>query len=234
MKTLWISALCLCLGGVAFSQATVMNDLTGFYDQFAFEKSKGNALNMYGHIQGTPFLNEVFIPGNVVMNDSVRYSNVSLRYNIYTDKMEFLKEKTQVLELDIHQHSWRFEMGNAAFVNLPFQLENGIQQNGLLWELCGGNIRLYKKLSVELLPATATQGFQDAQPDRFVRKDDRYFLALPGVTPVVYRSSKELIESLRTVCPNVDALVKQHKLKLSKEQDVIRLVQFCNSEMPVN
>ena len=165
--------------------------------------------------------------GEVVVNDSLRFKNIPMRYNMYSDKMEFKNENQQTLEMDNTRLGWQFYLGNKKMANLQY-LVKGKNVSGVLEWMVEGRIRLYKKYSVEFKPATKAAGYQDPEPDRFCRLDDHYLIAIDGALPDFCRSSKEVVEKLRSVKPDIDRYVKEQKLKLKTDEGLIMLVEYCN------
>ena len=48
-------------------------------------------------INGSPFANDEFLNGNVVLNNDDEYENVPLKYNIYNDELYFKNIKDDML-----------------------------------------------------------------------------------------------------------------------------------------
>ena len=170
-----------------------------------------------------------FIPGEVLINDSLRIENVPLRYNILNDKIEFRNENNQVLELNMDELSYRFRFDEHIFVPGSY-LANGEKQVGILEQLVEGRLKLFKKYSAEFKPATKAIGFQDAEPDRIERKDEIYLLAEGQEIPKAIKTSKnEVFAALKPFKSDIEQFAKSEKLNPRKEADFIELVRYCNS-----
>jgi hypothetical protein len=205
------------------------SNLDRLSDDYRFEKSRENALNgpNYSYIKGSPYWVDSFDEGVVIVNDSVRFNKVPLRYNIYNDKMEFLNDKKQVLEIDPSKKNWKFEMKGCLFENIDYS-NNDAVQTGIVERLVVGRVALYKKYHVVFKKATKPIGYQDATPDRFERLDDQYLLAIDGQMPQFYRNSKEIVEKLKQLKPDVEAYLKKERINVRKEPELIQLVKYCN------
>lgn len=212
-----------------FPQAFTIANINALGDQYMFEKSKMNTLGGVAltDIEGSPYLSDEFISGEVIINDSILIENVPLRYNMYSDRMEFMNAANQILEIDQSNKHYRFKIGSQTFVNRNYS-NDGALHEGIFERLNEGKISLYKKYRVELKEATKAIGFQEAQPNKFVRNEDEYYLGINNNTPVAAGNTKKLIALLEQFKPELEAYIKSEKLKLKKESDLIRLVQYCN------
>lgn len=216
-----------CLTG--FSQAFSISDLSSLSDQYTFEKSRNMTSDgtTYSNIDGSPFLNDEFIPGEVVINDTVHIEKVPLRLNIYSHKMEFLDAQKQVLEIDLAQKGYQFNYGGLNFTQIDY-VDDGNKVRGVLQLLADGNFRLYKKYLIKFEPATQAIGYQDAKPDRFVRLNDEYLLAVGENAPETFKATKNVFEKLKELKPGIEQYVKKEKIKVKSEKGLIELIRYCN------
>lgn len=230
MRIALLLTFCFVFNHMGFSQAFTITDLSSLADLLSFEKNKTSALDRdyYRDFDGTPYLDDDFIPGEVIINDSIRIEDVPLRYNIYSDRVEFMNEQNQVLEIDHSKQEFDFNFGGHLFTIQDY-LDHEESKRGILELMVDGHIRLYKRYLIDLKPATKAIGFQEAQPNRFTRQDDKYLLAVGQNAPETVRNSKDLLEKLKKIKPNIDQYAKNQKLKLKSDKGLIQLVQYCNN-----
>jgi hypothetical protein len=214
---------------VAFSQTFTITDLSSLSDLMSFEKNKSSEFNnpSYANVDGTPYLNEEFIPGDVFINDTILIEEVPLRYNVYSDEMEFVSAQEQVLVINDPNKKFEFNLEGELF-SIQEYSEHGNTERGVLQLLVDGDFRLYKKYQVDFKPATKAIGFQEAQPNRFTRQDDQYLLAVEQEAPETFRNHKDLLEKLKAHKPAIEKYAKEQKLKLRSESGLIQLIQYCN------
>ncbi len=229
MKFSLLFILCLAFSPVAFSQTFTITDLSSLSDLMSFEKNKSKDFNnpSYANIDGTPYLNNEFVPGDVFINDTILIEEVPLRYNIYYDQMEFVSAQKQVLVIDDANKKFEFNLGGELF-SIQNYIDRGNTEHGVLQLMVDGEFQLYKKYLVDFKPATKTIGFQEAQPNRFTRQDDNYLLAVGEQTPETVRNHKDLLEKLKVHIPAIENYAKEQKLKLKSESGLIQLIQYCN------
>nr|MBD3623104.1 hypothetical protein [Sunxiuqinia sp.] len=222
--------LCLAYSSVAFSQTFTITDLRSLSDLMSFEKNKSKDFNdpSYANVDGTPYLKDEFVPGDVFINDTILIEEVPLRYNIYSDQMEFVSAQKQVLVIDDPNKSYAFNLDGELF-SIQDYIDRGNMEHGVLQLIVDGDFRLYKKYQIDFKPATKAIGFQDAQPNRFTRQEDQYLLAVDQNAPETFRNHKDLLEKLKAHKPAIEDYAKEQNLKLKSESGLIQLIQYCNN-----
>jgi len=227
MKAFLLVAVYMVFYHVSFSQNVSRQDLNAFSESFRMEKNRNKTVDpAYRGIEGSPYLNEEFTAGEVTLDDSIHFEKVPLRYNIYTGKMESLNKEV-VIELELANRAYTFQFGGSLFTGLQYVA--GDRENyGILELIADGTARLYKKLQIILKPSTKASGYSKAEPDRFVRLDDEYLIAIGQGQPELFRNASELIEKLESHKPGIQQYAKSKKLKLKSEKGLIQLVQYYN------
>jgi len=226
MKKITFLAILILFALTGISQTYIISDLSTLSDQYTLDKSGKSGL-VAPNIDGTPYLMDEFSEGEVIINDSIRIEKVPLRYNIYNDKIEFQNENEQILEIGNESSSYQFDFKDLSFCNLNY-LVDGETQLGILELLVDGNVKLYKKYNLELAPAQKAIGFQDATPDRFVRKEDQYLVSIGQELPSVFSNPKKLLTELQKIRPDINSVAKKEKIRLRSEKGLCTLIQYCN------
>ena len=224
MRFLLIIFIFICWWQLGFSQVIPVDDLNTFLDQYNYEKKR--ELEEYNRIEGTPYLNEEFVKGTVIINDSVQLEDVPLRYDIYRDRIQFMHNEEIILEIDISKNI-TFDFGDHLFVIQDY-LEDKEKKRGVLELLLDGQVRLYKKYDVVFKPATKAIGFKDPEPDRFERKDDKYLIAIEDGLPEIVRRKNDVFQILKSCKPDIEEYAKNNKLKPKPGKGLTQLVEYCN------
>ena len=227
MKTISVIVILLVSCTVCFSQSFIIRDLSTLSDRLSY-KNNNNEDTYSQNIDGSPYLTKDFIQGEVILNDSFLYKYVPLRYNIYNDKIEFKNNKEQVLEIDNSKQNGKFKFDDHLFIYHKYQCEGQIKQ-GILEQLVDGKVQLYKKYIIKFEPATKAAGYQDAKPNRFIRFDDEYLIAIGEDIPeFINKNKKILFGKLNQFKPDIGQYAKKEKLNPKSEKDLIHLIEYCN------
>lgn len=229
MRSIFLFMLLILAGIQVFPQSYIMRNVTDLSDQYSLEKINRDPTLAYADVEGSPYLNEEFENGKIVIDDSLIYQDIPVRYNIYSDRIEFQSKLGQVMELEIPELSLQVTYGFHRFIYTDF-LDRGKEVEGMLEILAEGNVGLFKQYRVTFKEATKPRGYEDAKPNRFVRQADEYLLSVGNGVPETFRNSKAIMEKLETIRPEINEYRKRHKLKLRSEQDLIALVRYCNEE----
>lgn len=226
MRLIFVIIIVTIAGSSVFSQTYAMRNLTDLSDQYTTEMGKRNL--EFADIEGSPYLDEAFVPGEIVINDTIHYTEIPVRYNIYNDRIEFQTSAGQILEIDISGQKTNYKFDTHFFIATDY-IDRGKEKKGILEVLVDGRVQLYKQYIIDFKKATETKGYEDAKPNRLVRQDDEYLLAIDQGKPETFRNSKDLMEKLSLINPGIEQYKKSQKLKLRLEQDLIKLIQYCNN-----
>ena len=161
------------------------------------------------------------------MQHGEKYEGVLLRYDIYSNRMEFKNKEGQVMEILEPERYDRFVMGENIFKYIPYE-EGNKTHLAYMQILTGSKVALYKKLRIDFQEAKKPQAYQDAVPPKFVVMVSDYYLSADGKQATKIKSQKQTVELLSSVEPALAGYVKKEKLNLNKEEELIRAIDFCN------
>ncbi|QIA08089.1 hypothetical protein [Draconibacterium halophilum] len=226
MTKITFLAILILYALTGISQIYIISDLSSLSDQYTVIKSGRSGL-VAPDIDGTPYMMDEFSEGEVIINDSICIEKVPLRYNIYNDKIEYKNEEGQILEIGNESTSYQFDFDDFSFHNLKYVLD-GNTQTGILELLVDGNVKLYKQYRLEFAPAQKAIGFQEATPDRFVRKEDQYLISIGQELPYVFSNAKKLLPELQKVRPDINSVIKKQKIRIRSEKGLCTLIKYCN------
>ena len=227
MRRILCLAFVLIMNYPVFAQSFVIGDMNTLSDHITYRNSRNQA-SMYENIDGTPYLKDDFVKGEVIINDSIRIEHVPLRYNILNDKIEFRDNNEQGLEINMTEQAYQFNFDKHVFIKCNY-LINDEENTGVLEQLVDGRVKLFKKYAAEFKPATKAIGFQDAEPDRIERKDEIYLLAVDdGIPEEINPKKNELFAALKPFKKDIELYAKKEKLRPRSEEDLIQLIRYCN------
>jgi hypothetical protein len=230
----FISLIAICIfPDYSISQTSFGDDGFGIVREFQqYQKTMGktitNARLRYDNISGSPYLYDHFMRGELITHDSVKYINVSLRYNIYTDEMEF--EIGDEFRSIANPESFRyFLIGNDLFVFQPIQRTISGIKSGYFLVLISGETMLFKRLSVIFEPPAEPQAYAAARQARFTKKADTYFIRFKGSLPIeLSMNRRKILDAFPDKNSELENFIQKNRLNFRKEEDLIKLVAFYN------
>lgn len=202
-----------------------------FMDNYQFKKMTDgtytrNNLKM-SDIQGTPYLDEKFIPGKITTQEGAVYTDISLRYNGFTDDLEFQKG-TDTYNIDPKTIVKRAEFGGRIFSCLGYDL-NGKVQSGLFEILTEGKATLLARYSVKFLEKETVKAYADPKPARFDAIQKEYYITFEGAPAKLITNKKNLLELFGAQKSEMETFISKNKLSVKGDDGLIKIVAHYNS-----
>lgn len=218
LKT-FFGILFFSISATGFSQGQYLENLGARY---GVSDSKLGFITDY---EGSPYLNEEFVPANVEGLKNVQL----VRFNAYEDAMEIKVEGNKVYQLP-NPKNVRVELldgSKKVYILDSYVDDKGIQQQGyfeLIHEEDG--FSLFLKESMKFFKEVKAEGYQQAEPARFKKAKAVVYLWQTNLDKYEVVPSKQ--KTFLKLFPEgnakeVKAAIKEERLKLSKTEDLISL-----------
>ncbi len=175
---------------------------------------------------GSPYLNDEFVPGKIIMENTNEYSNGMLRFNAYSDQIEIKKaDQTSVL---LKRPYIKAEINNEIIAIKPFN-EDGRVKNAYFIVLTDGKYTLLRKEDKIFYPEEndLSSTYSSAKPPRFV-DDPKYFFSVNNEPAEKIKLKKKAILKKLSAEDNADAIISEKSLNLNKSEDIIQLLNELN------
>ncbi len=180
------------------------------------------------NIEGSPYLLDDFTIGSVYTNTSDEFTDIPLRYNIYSDQIEFKTRDNSVFSMGTPEIIERVELGNYKMVYSPYEQGKKSKQ-GFFIVLEEGKSSLYAKPQIILNNPTKPSAYKDAEPAKFIKKPDEYYIRIEKNEARPVENKKDLVEIFPTHTQQIETFIKKHKIKTKKAETLKELVQYYNS-----
>lgn len=192
-------------------------------------------LSLYDiNIEGSPYLNENFSNGNVVL-DSLNSFSGRIRIDAYAQKFQTLNKSGQIFEVVVDENDY-VEIENKTYRLHKFQNKT-FGDYGILREcIILQNISLYfyprKKLKkpIEAGRTVADSGYGKTARPEWV-DDSTYLLLIDNKYIKLPQNHKKIVELEFIKKDAYKAFRKENKINLKKEEDIVKLVRFFNSKV---
>lgn len=200
-----------------------------FYSRKIIESNfSGNSLDL-SSIQGSPFLNNDFQSGSIVTTSNTSFDDVPIRYNIFNDEMEFRGndnnsyyfEKSTIKSLQI---------GNIEFIYKAYSNKNSIGRS-YFEVLTKGAVTLLKRYHVRFEEGQPAKAFADPTPAKFNTLEPDYYIEIGEQEAIRFSNLKNLLEILPSKKSEIEKFTKSNKLKTGNQADLIKIIEFYNSEV---
>lgn len=226
MKIQFSFVLALLMVSQSYGQIDHISAPSGFgnsYGRSVWEKSAENK-----NTEGTPYLNEEFIPSEILTSEGTLYRDVKLRYNIFTDEIEFLR-KDEVRAMNSRDLTDYAIIGKDTVITKMKDKSGNMEYSHFLLLVSGNNQLLVKKHKIfrEGKPAA---GYQDETNPAFVDGADEFYLG-SGDDQVArkFPKKKNVEPFFGELGAEVTKFMKKEKISLKKQDDLVKLLHYCNS-----
>lgn len=226
MKKTILSTLIIASFNYSFAQQTLsVNGVTGAQSVFDGIKSTTGKTFKYEEISGaSPYLSKEFSNAKVAAN----YAEVPVRYNSYSDEVEF-KKNNEIQVLPKTADFSRIEISSPKQTIVLLQTSDDL--SGYFLELVNGKNSLYKKVKTkftDLVPAA--NSYASDRPANFRALDPVYYIKTDKGFIKKPRNQKEIIEQFPDKKDTLNTFFKSNKIKFDKDEDLIKMVTFLNQD----
>jgi len=232
-KNLLLPLLCLSCFQV-FSQAN-----NAAYDlntrQIDIEQKRaafGLTEEEFNNVDGSPYANENFMPGSIYQGNELVYTNILLRYNIFSDEIEIKKAANiseESYEALIKNTDTFVKILNSIYVFIPFE---GSIENGNYFSIVSeeSNFDLFKKTKVKYTaPFYARTSYERDRSATFTQENTYYLVSKDGDFYELPNSKSKMIKVMAKKEQDIKSYLKNADLNLKDEQALIKLVKYYNS-----
>ena len=222
-KIILFSCLTIALSLNAMAQATFLhNDIIDLLDIV-------NARHRYdpsvGRIQGSPYYIDSFVVGNIYFVEKAAVENVPIRYNIYSDAIEYF-QNDHIMELLPIPKVEKALIGKEAYVFIEERGDHKL--HGFFRMLADGEYRLLLKMRVKFEEAQAAQALQDARPAAYKRQNDQLYWQKQGGPLVRFKSVKKFLQESGNDDAKTIKYAKTQKINKTIRWKLVELFDFVN------
>jgi hypothetical protein len=176
-------------------------------------------------IQGSPFLDDAFIPAKVYLNNKLE-SDLLARYNVFDDVVE-VQYENKLYEIAPDTSIHKIVIGTTVLVVARFK-EGYKVWDGFLESLDQGKLSIFAK-KVVVYQDLGTPGAESPRtPKKFFRRNDVYYFSIDDGEIVELNSMKKLLNLLPGKKKETAAFAKAEKIEI-KSADLIKIADFYNS-----
>jgi hypothetical protein len=222
------SLLCFCSG--AFAQIMQPNAMQNM-QQVLFKDNikKQNIESDYNNVKGSPYLTDHFSKGELHTSNGI-YKDLDMKYDIYEGTF-LLKINNQNNYLDQNQSTRmvlcdgkRFYLKNLGTASKP--------KHEFLILVDSSQVSLFVKKNVSLRPEEPPKAMEtQAHPAEFVKQKDSYYIQLGTGNMILIENPKDLYAIFADKANGLKELIKKEKLSFKKEEDVVKMMQYCNGTL---
>lgn len=182
-------------------------------------------------MNGSPYLTDEFVPGTMETLNGTVIEGLTYRYNIYNDEMQFIVgEDTAVINKPLALRS--IEMDRKKFTYEVYQASEQMVAAGYFELISEGEMSLLfrRKLELEYDNYVPNYGGGGGSKEFMLKKDDNYYVKLEGEAARKIYNRKDFLNAIpKDLQSRAKQFIKEHKISVRKENELLALVNFYNS-----
>jgi hypothetical protein len=213
----------LFLSSAATAQQLIGRDLK---DNLFIKASTSQDQN-YESIEGSPFLDAAFVPGEIITLN-MKFPGIPMRYNIFSDQIEFKQNNSSYI-LAPEARIKQVHIGAHTFIAEEHEVKGRLKL-GFLTLLDSGKVSLMAKKIVVYNPKTEPTALAPlSSPAKFTRSQDIFYYKIGNAPAHQIFSLKDLIKSLPGKQDEVNQFAKKEKISVKKEVELLKLIRYYNA-----
>ena len=162
------------------------------------------------------------------MKNNQQYANVPLRYNIYSDQVEFQSGEKQISAIHPPEMIERIEFDGNKFEYISYALGKKTRK-GFFLKLYEGKASLYSRLEVDYKQPVEPGAYKEPEPAKFIRKSDVYYIKVGEIQAQKVLKSKDIPDLFPDNQQKISAFVKKNNTKIKNQDELIKVLEYYNS-----
>lgn len=208
------------------SVAQTGSELLEFYSNFASAKNVEKGAKRNINFQGSPYSNENFVKGKVILKSGVFYKNIPFRYNIYNKEMEFQKGNI-AYALSNSDEIVSLEIGKDKYIYCSFENKLG-EKKGYFLVAEDGQSKLLKMEQVEFIEEQKPGAYSEAKPAYFRKTPELVYIKIKEKPANIVKRKKDLLKIFAGEEKVID-FIKKNKISARNIEDLKKLIIYYNS-----
>ena len=213
MKTFNFTILLLLLS-IGILNAQFLQDIQG---RVITEQS-------YTDVIGSPFLNDAFVNGNVVLTNGVKFKSVLLKYSSYNDELFFKNPKDESL-LSFVVPVKSFELLGQTYVNGFPRIDN-FTENSFYELIANSSVKLLVKNYKTILE---NKPYNSASVEKKFEDNKIYYVFKAGKMKRFKPSKKDFMETFADKSSEIDIFLKKEKVDFKNNADLVKVFEYYSS-----
>ncbi|KAA1245911.1 hypothetical protein [Aquimarina sp. RZ0] len=183
---------------------------------------------MFDDYEGSIFSSLRYKEASVIDEKSGTF-DAKLRYNIFSDALEFKKANNELFKI-VKSPTTHARIDGDYYYYCEFKTQRGSARSGyyVLVEL-NERYRIYKRYTLDVIEPDKKGSVSGTSAPGRVKTITTYYIEERGLIMELPMNRKSLLASFSDKETELKAYIKKEKIKVRKEEDLIRLVSRYNA-----
>jgi len=222
--------LLVLIGLTAVAQNNTPTTIETFDKTWLIQELKnGKMPGDHTTIAGNPYLNKDFQEGRPIGKFNLTFPIIPLRYNIYTDNIEYKSHDNKIFELKGQDKIKAYKIGDTTFIYTAYYKSNNKLLSGYFQVLVSGKDTGLIKYRIYLLEAQPERPYKPAKPQRFSQMTKSFYLKVNDGAAVPISRKKDILQLFPKQKSQLSQYIKKEHIHVQKQADFIKLVNYINA-----
>jgi|GEM_PF-805147 len=186
-----------------------------------------HAYNFEVPVEGTPYVNEIYKQGETLINGKIRTAAL-MRYDAYNDAVELLDENQRPRKL-LRRKNIAANFGGKTYQVMEYSF-GGATKLGYFNPLNEGEVQLLYKPKKKFVQASNPEnGYDSYRPPTYKDASTYYLKVGKNAAQEIKLGKRAILKELKDQRGALKKFILEHHLDMKKEVDVLRLLEFYNS-----
>ena len=198
-----------------------------------FEDANGKPIleRKYTGVQGSPYLSETWIKGEVKLTNGDTYKDIDLKYDLLVGELFFKNAQNEMMSFVIPVKEFKLsrqgdnEVKSMFFRNGYKPADGGTLQT-FYQVLSDGETALLKRLAKRV---AEVKPYGSATTIKTIEEVQSYYIIKNGLPVKVKKDKKTMLAMLGDYNSELLAFIKENKLTLKAETDLVSVMNYYNS-----
>jgi hypothetical protein len=182
-------------------------------------------------LNGSPYMNDEFVPGTMTTLDGTVIEGLNYRYDIYNDEMQFIiREDTASINKPLALRS--IEMNSKTFVYEVYRVSEQMVAAGYFEQVIHGKLSLLfrRQLELEYDNYVPNYGGGGGSKEFMLKKDDSFYVKLEGAAARKVYNKRDLLNALPEGARDlIKQYMKEHRISVKKKEELEEIVGYYNN-----
>jgi hypothetical protein len=179
-------------------------------------------------VEGSPYFDENLINGEIYTRQAEKFSDVPMRYNAYSDEIEFKLPDGVVYILSDPKKIFQIKLNDKVVVFSEY-ISNKEVREGFLFVLYSGKSSLYLRRYKVYKPKVPSNGIINEVPAKYVDKPLEYYIKPENGLPQLFNTKRDLLRLLSKHSSEIETYMKKENVNMNDNNDLIKVLKYYDS-----
>lgn len=182
--------------------------------------------SIYSELSGSPYLSNDWIKGTIILGDGKVVDNLDIKFDQFTDAILYKNDKGEELEVAEPVKEFKVNIKNTdRLFRSGFKPAGNNTETNFYEVLVDGNLKFVKRLKKEIM---TTRDYNATSDTKSVTEKISYYIVKDNQPILVSKNEKVILETIGEMENELNDFIKQNKLKLKDEADILKVIAQYN------